>query len=57
MKIIHNENIQKVDYLKDYVKNALNLTGMDFSDPSFLLEKLVYLNGIFNSIHKSIKTP
>ena len=48
LKIIHNENIQKVDYLKDYVKNALNLTGIDFSDPSFLLEKLVYLNGIFN---------
>ena len=39
---------KKIDYLKIYVKNALNLAGMDFTDATFTLEKLLYLNWIFN---------
>ena len=50
LKIIHNDNIQKVDYLKDLVKNALGLSGIDFSDSNFTLEKLINTNGIFDSI-------
>ena len=41
---------KKLIYLKEAVKNALGETGMDFSDVSFTFEKLVYLNGLFDSI-------
>ena len=50
LKIIYNDNIQKVDYLKDLVKNALNTNSIDFSDSNFLLEKLINLNGLFEAI-------
>ena len=39
--IIQNNNIQKVDYLKELLKNALNLNINDFMENSFTLEKLM----------------
>ena len=50
LKIIHNENIQKVDYLKDLVKNTLGLIGMDFSDTILTLDKLINMDSLFDSI-------
>ena len=50
LKIIHNENIQKIDYLKDLVRNALNISGMDFSENTFTLEKLININKLFDAI-------
>jgi hypothetical protein len=50
LKIIYNDNIQKIDYLKELVKNALGTNSIDFSDSNFLLEKLINLNGLFEAI-------
>ena len=50
LKIIYNDNIQKIDYLKELVRNALNVGSIDFLDASFLLEKLISLNGLFEAI-------
>ena len=50
LKIIHNDKIQKVDYLRELVKNALGLTGLDFSENVLTFEKLIKINGLFDSI-------
>ena len=50
LKIIHNDNIQKIEYLRDSVKNNLGLIGMDFSDALITVEKLINTNGLFESI-------
>ena len=50
LTIIYNDNVQKIDYLKELLKNTLNINNLDFSDSNFLLEKLISLNGIFDSI-------
>ena len=50
LKIIYNDNIQKIDYLKELLKNALNLGNVDFLDSGFLLEKLINSNDLFDSI-------
>ena len=50
LKIIHNENIQKIDYLKQQLKNILNIKIIEFSEPSFLLENLISKKEFFNSI-------
>ena len=50
LKIIYNDNIQKIDYLKELLKNALNTNYIDFTDSNFLLEKLISLNGLFDAI-------
>ena len=50
LKIIHNDKIQKIDYLRELVKNALGLTGVDFSENALTFEKLIKINGLFESI-------
>ena len=50
LSIIHNENIQKVDYLKDLLKAAFDLTSIDFNDLSFTLEKIINIRDLFNQI-------
>ena len=50
LAIIHNENIQKVDYLKDLLKAAFDLSSIDFNDLSFTLEKIINIKDLFNQI-------
>ena len=50
LKIIHNDKIQNISYLRDLLKNALGLGGFDFSDNVLTFEKLITLNGLFESI-------
>ena len=50
LSIIQNNNIQKVDYLKELLKGALNLGNIDFNDNSFLLEKIMNISGIFDNL-------
>ena len=50
LKIIYNKNIQKIDYLKQLLKNALNIKFNDFSDNNFLLENLISQNDLFKVI-------
>ena len=50
LKIIYNDNIQKIDYLKELVKNALNTNNIEFTDSNFLLERLININGLFQAI-------
>ena len=50
LSIIQNNNILKVDYLKELLKGALNLGNIDFNDNSFLLEKIMNIPGIFDNL-------
>ena len=50
LTIIHNDNIQRVDYLRDAVKNVLGLTGIDFADINLTFEKIANINELFESI-------
>ena len=50
LSIIQNNNIQKVDFLKELLKGALNLGKFDFNDSNFLLEKIMNIPGIFSTI-------
>ena len=50
LSIIQNNNIQKVDYLKELLKGALNIGNMDFNDNNFLLEKIMNIPGIFDNL-------
>ena len=48
LTIIQNNNIQKVDYLRDLLKSALSLNNIDFNDSTFLLERILNIPGIFD---------
>ena len=50
LSIIQNNNIQKVDYLKELLRGALNLGNIDFNDINFLLEKILNIPGIFDNL-------
>ena len=50
LSIIQNNNIQKIDYLKELLKSALNIGNIDFNDSSFLLEKIMNIPGIFDNL-------
>ena len=50
LSIIQNNNIQKVDYLKEMLRSALNLSIIDFSDNSLSLEKIINIKDLFNAI-------
>jgi len=48
--IIYNSkyNIQRVDYLKDLLRQTLGLTSVDFTDISLVLEKIINIRDLFN---------
>ena len=50
LSIIQNNNIQKVDYLKELLRGALNIGNVDFNDINFLLEKIMNIAGIFDNL-------
>ena len=50
LKIVQNENIQKNDFLRDSLKKIMNLTNMEFTDSSFLFEKLLNMKGLYDAI-------
>ena len=50
LSIIQNNNIQKVDYLKELLKSALSLGSIDFNDNNFLLEKILNIPGIYDNL-------
>jgi hypothetical protein len=50
LSIIQNNNIQKVDYLKEMLRSALNLPIIDFNDNSLFLEKIINIKDLFNAI-------
>ena len=48
LSIIQNNNIQRVDYLKDLLRQTLGLTSVDFTDISLVLEKIINIRDLFN---------
>ena len=50
LKIVQNENIQKNDFFRESLKKIMNLTNMEFSDSSFLFEKLLNMKGLYEAI-------
>ena len=52
LKIVQNENIQKNEFLRDSLKKIMNLTNMEFTDPTFLFEKLLNMKGLYDAIPK-----
>ena len=52
LKIVQNENIQKNDFLRDSLKKIMNLTTMEFTDSTFLFEKLLNMKGLYDAIPK-----
>ena len=50
LSIIQNNNIQKVDYLKELLRTTLGLGNLDFNDNNFYLEKIINIKDIFNQI-------
>ena len=50
LSIIQNNNIQKVDYLKEMLRTALGLMNFEFTDNTLYLEKIINLKDIFNTI-------
>jgi len=48
LTIIQNNNIQKVDYLRELLKSSLSLNNIDFNDSNFLLERILNIPGIFD---------
>ena len=52
LKIVQNENIQKSEFLRDSLKKIMNLTNMEFTDPTFLFEKLLNMKGLYDAIPK-----
>ena len=52
MKIVQNENIQKNEFLRDSLKKIMNLTNTEFTDPTFLFEKLLVMKGLYDAIPK-----
>ena len=50
LSIIQNNNIQKVDYLKDLLKSTLGLLNVEFSEMSLTLEKIINIKDLFTQI-------
>ena len=52
LKIVQNENIQKNEFWRDSLKKVMNLTNTEFTDPTFLFEKLLVMKGLYDAIPK-----
>ena len=50
LSIIQNNNIQKIDYLKDLLRHALGLLNVEFNDANLYLEKIINIRDLFNII-------
>ena len=50
LSIIQNDNIQKIDYLRDLLKTALTIPSLDFGDMTLTLEKIINIKGIFDAM-------
>ena len=50
LSIIQNNNIQKIDYLRDLLKTALTIPSLDFGDMTLTLEKIINIKGIFDAM-------
>ena len=48
LKIIQNDNIQKSEFFRESLKQTMNLTNMEFTDSTFLFEKLLNMKGLYD---------